>query len=411
MNDAEALLEGAYERIGEHRRDWLTVTVTDVGGRRLPGQKVVLRQEDSAFLFGANIFSLRPDDPSEEQRRYQEAFCGLLNYATLPFYWAQYEPEPGHTREAPLRAMALWCAEHSIRTKGHPLVWHEVYPKWADGQETPALKLLKARVKGVVGAFGGLVDIWDVINESTVSERFGNAIGDWARREGMTRIAGECLKWARSAAPRALLLVNDFNVSPAYEAQLEGLLAGSSKPDAVGIQSHMHNGEWPLERAWQVCETYSRFGLPVHFTELTVLSGDYIPPNVSSWSTYRAEQWPSTAEGEERQARYVERLYTLLFSHPAVAAITWWDLADGSWMNAPCGLLRRDMSPKPAYERLRHLIQHEWRTNTQLTTDRDGQARATAFYGRYALTHPNSGKTIRFEHTPAAPAATALILD
>ena len=47
---------------------------------------------------------------------------GLLNYATLPFYWWAYEPVAGKTAEADRRAVAAWCREHGIATKGHPLI-------------------------------------------------------------------------------------------------------------------------------------------------------------------------------------------------------------------------------------------------------------------------------------------------
>ena len=47
------------------------------------------------------------------------------------------------------------------------------------------------------------------------------------------------------------------------------------------------------------------------------------------------------------------KFYTALFAHPAVQAITWWDFSDlGAWLGAPAGWLRRDMSPKPVYDRL-----------------------------------------------------------
>jgi len=408
MDNAAAPLEGAQERIEQHRKGELVVKVTSPNGRALPSRKITLQQVDSVFLFGANIFALKLDDAGTEQAAYQERFCALLNYATLPFYWGGYEREPGRTQEARLKSTASWCSEHGLRTKGHPLVWHEVYPAWVTAQDRPALQLLEARVQRIVDEFQGLIGMWDVINESTVSERFDNAVGRWAREVGPVRMAAEALGWARSANPSATLLINDFNISSAYEAQIEGLLTGDHKPDAIGIQSHMHGAEWPLERAWEVCETYARFGLPLHFTELTVLSGHYIPKNVS-WSNYREDQWPSTPEGEEKQLRYLEQLYTLLFSHPAVAAITCWDFADGGWMNAPAGFVRRDMSPKPAYERLLKLIRHDWRTKVELTTDANGEARARAFYGSYQATD-ESGARIRFEHLPQEPARAVLKL-
>jgi len=140
-----------------------------------------------------------------------------------------------------------------------------------------------------------------------------------------------------------------------------------------------------------------------------VLSGHYIPPNVA-WSGYHEDDWPSTPEGEEKQMRYLEQLYSLLFSHPAVAAITCWDFADGGWMNAPAGLVRRDMSPKPIYARLLELIRREWRTSLRLTTDASGEARARAFYGRYTATDIGSGTCVRFEHAPGEPARAVLKL-
>jgi endo-1,4-beta-xylanase len=407
MADQPGCLEGAAERIEQHRKGELTVTVTDASGRPVPRRVVSVEQQDSAFLFGCNMFRLDPEDEGQWQRDYRRLFCELLNYATLPFYWGQYEREPGVTRRARLEGMASWCAVHGVRTKGHPLVWHEVFPAWAEEQDRPALELLEARVRQTVSGFGGLVDIWDVINEATVSERFDNAVGRWAREAGATGIAAEAFRWAREAAPDATLVVNDFNVSPQYEEQIEGLLAHDCRPDVIGIQSHMHAGEQELDHVWGVCETYGRFGLPLHYTELTVLSGHYIPSGVN-WSSYREDEWPTTPEGEEKQWRYLEQFYTLLFSHPAVEAITVWDFADGGWMNAPGGLVRRDLSPKPAYDRLLELVRGEWRTNVRLTTDGEGQAAVRGFYGRYEVVDAVSGARTEAEHAPGEPTVVTL---
>ncbi len=411
MADTSEMPTEARDRIERVRKGALTIEVTGPDGTPLPGRRIRLEQTNSDFLFGCNFFGLAPDDESDRQLLYRMRFRDLLNFATLPFYWGGYEREPGQTQEGKLRAMARWCAEHGLVTKGHPLIWHEVYPKWADHQETPALELLEARVRRIVTEFQGLVDTWDVINESTVSEaeRWQNGVGTWARDAGTVEIAAEALRWAREAGPEATLLLNDFNVSPAFEAQIEALLAGDRRPDVIGIQSHMHGGEWPLERAWEVCETYGRFGLPLHFTELTVISGDYIPDG-TDWSNFRANEWPTTPEGEARQADYAEALYTILFSHPAVEAITWWDLNDGNWMNAPSGLVRADMSVKPAYERLRDLIRKQWRTNVTLETDAEGRATVRAFHGSYAIMAVDDGRAMAFEHKggPASQAFFAL---
>jgi hypothetical protein len=54
-------------------------------------------------------------------------------------------------------------------------------------------------------------------------------------------------------------------------------------------------------------------------------------------------------------------------------------------MGAPSGLLRADMSAKPAYKRLMQLIKGEWWTDVTTLTDADGQARLRTFWGSYRI--------------------------
>ena len=95
----------------------------------------------------------------------------------------------------------------------------------------------------------------------------------------------------------------------------------------------------------------------------------------------------STAEGEARQAEQVSELYRLLFSHPSVEAITWWDFSDrGAWQGAAAGLTRQDLSPKPAYERLHARIKGDWWTRAQGVTTAQGQYALRAFCGLHKVT-------------------------
>jgi hypothetical protein len=89
----------------------------------------------------------------------------------------------------------------------------------------------------------------------------------------------------------------------------------------------------------------------------------------------------------------VEKLYTVLFSHPAVEAITWWDFMDGGWQKAPAGLLRADLSPKPAYQRLMKLVRDQWWTRLSLKTDREGKCTFEGFLGDYDVTVQNRKST------------------
>jgi GH35 family endo-1,4-beta-xylanase len=338
-----------------------------------------VEQTRHAFLFGCNAFPLLGWEDPKQEAAYEQAFIGLFNYATLGFYWGSYEREPGHTSEARLRQQAAWCRDHGIATKGHPLVWHEAYPTWGPTGAAETKLKLRARVTQIVSGFAGLVDRWDVVNEATSSPSFDNGVGQWAKAEGPLKMVTEALSWARKANPKATLLYNDYDVGASCQALVSDLLQADPKRfDVMGIQSHMHREEWPLTRVWEVCEAYARFGKPVHFTETTVLSGEH------GWD--RPKPWPTTPEGEQQQAEYVEKLYTVLFSNPAVEAITWWDLEDGSWMGAPAGLLRADLTPKPAYQRLLQLIKGAWWTKTEVEADAAGNAHFRGFLGHYRLT-------------------------
>lgn len=376
MNDRD-LLATADSRIEKVRKADVTVKVVNKQGKPVEGAQVEIQQTRHAFLFGCNIFPLF-NYQGEQHEKYGSQFAALLNYATLAFYWGAYEPERGRKGRDLQERIARWCQQRGIVTKGHPLVWHEVFPQWAPNEVDAVKPLLRDRVREIVSQFKGLIDRWDVVNEATVSERFHNGVGNWVKRDGAAAVVAECLQWAREAHPKALLLYNDFNISPAFEQLVEELIRRKAPLDAIGIQSHMHGGEWPLERAWQVCETYSRFGKPLHFTETTVLSGEH--------GFNRPLPWHTTPEGEARQADYVEKFYTILFSHPAVEAITWWDFMDGGWMGAPAGLVRADLSPKPVYHRLMRLIKGKWWTQDTLRTNTRGEARLRGFLGDYRVT-------------------------
>lgn len=380
----EQILAGAEKRIREHRSAEVRLRLVTRRGRPLGGAQVRARLVRHEFKLGCNAFKVGAIEDPSVQQAYEERFAALLNYATLPFYWGSFEPEKDVTREEALDAMADWCSRRGIAAKGHPLVWHEVFPRWAAAlSDAEALDRLVNRVRHIVYRYQGRVDIWDVVNEATVSHRFSNAVGRWMKRRGAAACVADALRWAHGSNPEATLLYNDFNVSPAFEQLVRALLEQKAPLGAIGIQSHMHKATWPLTRVWNVCQSYARFDLPLHFTEVTVLSGE--PKRDNDWHRPR-DDWHSTPEGEAAQLRYGRDFYTVLFSHPAVEAVTWWDFSDlGSWQGAPAGLVRSDMSPKPLYRWLVEAFGRTWASRVRGSTDAEGRLSATCFFGDHEL--------------------------
>jgi hypothetical protein len=146
----------------------------------------------------------------------------------------------------------------------------------------------------------------------------------------------------------------------------------------------MHQGYWGVEKTQEILQRYARFKLPIHFTENTLVSGKIMPPEIVDLNDYVVDEWPSTPDGLERQAREVVTHYRTLFADPNVESITWWGFVDGGWLKAPSGFITEDNRVKPAYEALRKLIRDEWWTKpANLVTDDTGSLTVTGFLGEY----------------------------
>lgn len=390
----EQLWNEAAQRIEQHRKADLTIQVVDATGHTLPGVEVHVEQTRHAFLFGCNIFQWDGVRDAQRQSAYRERFQEVLNFATTGFYWASYEPQRGHPKYDASQRVAQWCNAHGIRIKGHPLAWNYSDPQWLPDDSAEIFALQQKRIEDCIQHLRGQIETWDVVNEPTHVDRqeFLDRAPKLTRmwmEHGQLDFTKACFQTARRANPQATLLVNDYRTDEAYVRVIEQLLDPQGKPlyDVIGIQSHQHAGTWSNQKIWEVCQRFAQFGVPLHFTETTILSGKL------DWrADEQQEAWPSTPEGEAYQARELERFYTLLYSHPSVEAITWWDFSDdGAWKHAPAGLLRADMTPKPAYETLKRLVRQQWWTDETLTTDGNGQAICRATYGDYQVTLSRSG--------------------
>jgi GH35 family endo-1,4-beta-xylanase len=378
-----------------HRLGDAVVTVTDASGNPLSNAEVTVSQTRHAFAFGNigfDFIDLANGAGAPGDAALAELYSDLFNWATLPFYWGRFEPREGEPDTERLANTARFLRERGVLLKGHPLVWHTVQPDWLLGKPLDEVeRLQRARIRRDVADFAGLIDAWDAINEVVIMPVFAggdNAITPLARAKGRIATIRMAFEEARATNPHATLLLNDFDLSSAYECLIEGVLEAGIRLDAIGLQTHMHQGYWGEDTMLAMVDRFARYGLPLHLTETSLVSGHLMPPEIVDLNDYQIPSWPSTPEGEARQADELARHYRSLVSHPQVEAITYWGMTDaGAWLGAPIGLVRADGSKKPGYDALHDLIKGEWwLPPTTVTTDSDGRFGLRGFAGDYEAT-------------------------
>jgi len=374
------------------------------------------------FLFGCNAFmadGIRNEDGSvnaDATEKYGSAFAKIFNYATIAFYAADLEPEQGKYRfskdspyifrRPPVDASLEFCGKYNLTPKGHCLVWVMASkygtPAWVGEKRDRhfSRETTLKRIRDVAAAYGDKIKYWDVVNEAT-STNYSRINRDCFIFDDYVN---ESFKEAQKVFPEDCVLINNDDTSVWYEADKYDevnkffimnryLLAAGRKLDASGIQYHIFKDkEWADVLSGQIqtpafftktLDVMARLNRPVHITEITIPT--------------------KGPDGEELQAYWVERIYKLWFSHPAVEAITWWNLADGTATGAQDningGLLRKDFTPKKSYEALDRLINTDWTTCEKF----EGKNRVVnfrGFYGTYKITYVKDGKpettTVRF---------------
>lgn len=400
----EAIEARIDQGIEGSRRGGGVVRVTDAAGNPVPGVRLELEQTSSDFLFGANVFMLGGYPDAVLNRRYEDAFTGLFNAATAPFFWKELEPRQGVLRfgadSAPIARrpasdiVADFCERHGLAMKGHCLVWD--YRPWSlpDWLYDPARseQLFEQRNRQIGERYGAKIPYWDVLNEPLSRFNLPENVPDIAPMPD--NFEGKAFTWAQKYLPdSAKLIINettptswDAEFRDGYIGLIKRLISEGAKIDRVGLQWHvfnpadivrllsgeLHSGNDLLG----ALDDYQPLGLPLHVSEITLPAVD------------------ASAQAQQDQADLARYYYRLWFSHPSVEGIYWWNLPDGAGVagheaTLKSGLLNPDLSPKPAYEVLQDLIQNEWRTRVTVTTDEHGAACFHGFYGDYQVRFNN----------------------
>jgi len=217
------------------------------------------------------------------------------------------------------------------------------------------------------------VKFWDVVNEAAWNN---NTLAGMSMQD----YVNQPLKWVRQICPDSFLVINDAHHLDEVSRmeRFFNLLSSIDQKDydVIGFQAHVDvTDRFRLEIISEMLEKYSKLGKAIHVTEFTPVSSG--KPITKSWKN---GNWT-----EEEQADYATKFYRFCFSLPYVTSIGWWDLCDyGSWQDGG-GLLREDLSPKPAYHALKKLIHSDWHTQGNFKSNKHGEIKFRGFYGKYDI--------------------------
>ncbi len=411
--------ERAADGIERYRKGDGKITVTDEDGKPVANAEITLTQTSHEFRFGANLFMLDELESEEKNEKYKKYFADVFNMATLPFYWDTLEPERGKPRyekdspkvyRRPSPDLCIeFCEKHRIEPREHALAYDIFYPQWLYNSSVEEVKSeLERRFAEISKRYAEKIPTIEVTNEM-----------QWWK--GKTAFYDEpdyvewCFRLAEKYFPNNELAINESyswrnncRATDSYYAYIEANMLKGARIDAIGMQYHLFNrreDEYKNTRLtlnplnlYKHMDLYSNLGKPLQITEITVPA--------FSWEN----------EDEEIQAEILENLYHIWFSHPNVEQIIYWNLVDGYahlWDPDPVkikasqgdmtlgenyyygGLLRFDLSPKPAYFRIKRLLRETWHTEAKLVTGNDGRAEFRGFYGNYDASVSFNGKTIK----------------
>lgn len=405
------------------RKTALKLTLTAPDGKPVERCSIHYKLKRHEFRFGANAFMLNQFTGNQAWKNeiYAEKFTRLFNQAVVPFYWDAYEPEKGRFRQEkgspsfyrrpPVDEVVDFCEANGLYAKGHPMAWHTLLPEWLPRNQFRLLDEYERHIAGIAERYAGRIHWFDVYNEGLqldsifyeIYKEQGNVPSHHI--EKLFQLAGKYF-------PASTELIynegpwmswNNYHNSytPLY-LHVRRLLDLGLPVRGLGLQYHIafyDKVETLVEWAGEMLD-------PAHLYAHMDLYGSLgLPLNVSEITIPGSEEF---GDGAAYQALVAEKMYRLWFSHPAMSAITWWNMVDNTAYQAPGainnnqgenrylgGLLNNDMTEKPAYKVLYDLIRKEWNTDEALEYERGGKNKLYGFCGDYDVTVKTDAGTFR----------------
>lgn len=285
-------------------------------------------------------------------------------------YWNQVTPENEGKWGSVQRGETVWnwgpmdqtyafAKANGLPIRFHVLIWGNQQPRWMAGLSVDEQRQhIENWFEAVATRYPDL-DYVEVVNEPLHDppscDHAGNKgsncadSGDYLKAlGGYNDTDGTGWDWVLNAfrlarqhfGPDTKLVINEYNIlssstNTTQYLKIIELLQAEGLIDVIGVQGHAFSTRGPTHMMRANLDRLAATGLPIQVTEMDI-----------------------DGPTDEVQLTQYQRVFPLLWEHPAVEGITLWGWRNGMWRTSQgATLVRPDGTPKPAFTWLMEYVQ------------------------------------------------------
>lgn len=376
----------ALERIEQHRKADLSLTLTNAEGKPIADTEVRVTLRRHEFGFGSAINAKRLSSHNADDQRYREIIDRLFSIVVFENdlkdgQWSSELNEKRRSeRNAELDRAFEWLQARHIPVRGHylmqiatPYNLHSITDIKVIQQRT--LDSVRERLAFVKDR----VIEWDVINHPIAWD----GADMLNKRPGLEHLDREVFQLSRSLTQLPFFVNEDQVFRPGPQCDdtftyIQALNEAGLTVAGLGNQAHFHESYLPS---------------PEHLLAITDRFAKIVP--AQSITEYDVV----TTEDEPLAADYTRDVLISVFSHPAYTSFLFWGFWEGAHWKPEAASWNKDWTPRLRGQVLEEWIGKQWRTNLTLKTDGEGRVQWRGFPGVYEVTSGSRSQSVPLTKT------------
>lgn len=276
-----------------------------------------------------------------------------FDFVDVSMPWKVLEPRQGSRQWGAVESILKIAKRHRIAVRGTQVLCFEpaALPPWTRSFEQDADELrahVIEHLKAVLSQFGAQVAAWEIVSGLHAYNGFGL---QFEQIMDLTRLAATAVK---QLAPRSSAIIgitlpwgeyyarDQRTIPPLLYADMVVRNGVNFDAFALEIRFGGVDGVFYARDLMQISAMLDRFGNFGRSLHVTLAD---IPPRFA----------PGGAAGDVALAGWIADFSRIALSKPFVDSVSFQNLVDGGTAAPENGLLRADLSPKPAFEQLQLL--------------------------------------------------------